>query len=58
MTPKKDESMSQTERFKQAARELGVELDEAKLKAALRKISPATKDPKAISPQSEEEQES
>lgn len=32
---------SQRERFEQAARELGVELDEEKLKEALRKIAPS-----------------
>ena len=31
---------NQRERFEQAARELGVELDEEKLKEALRKIAP------------------
>lgn len=35
---------SQRERFEQAARELGVELDEEKLKDALRKIAPAPKE--------------
>ena len=33
-------STSQRERFEQAARELGVEIDEEKLKEALRKIAP------------------
>jgi len=37
MSTKKDKS--QSERFKQAARELGVELDEEKLKKALRKVA-------------------
>lgn len=36
-TPKLTE---QAERFKQTARELGVDLDEEKLKEALRKMSP------------------
>jgi len=31
---------TQKERFEQAARELGVELDEEKLKEALRKLAP------------------
>ncbi|WP_340110599.1 hypothetical protein [Pikeienuella sp. HZG-20] len=31
---------SQAERFEEAARELGVDLDEEKLKEALRKIAP------------------
>jgi hypothetical protein len=31
---------NQAQKFKQAARELGVKLDEAKLKEALRKIAP------------------
>ncbi len=31
--------LAQRERFEQAARELGVELDEAKLKEALRKLA-------------------
>lgn len=31
---------SQRERFEEAAREMGVDLDEAKLKEALRKIAP------------------
>lgn len=34
------QNKSQRERFEQAARELGVELDEQKLKDALRKIAP------------------
>lgn len=38
-TPKR-ESIDQAARFEQAARELGVELDEEKLKEALRKIAP------------------
>lgn len=39
MKAEKD-GQSQRERFEQAARELGVELDEEKLKEALRKIAP------------------
>jgi isopropylmalate/homocitrate/citramalate synthase len=37
------ENKAQSERFRQAARELGVELDEEKLKEALRKIAPEDK---------------
>lgn len=33
-------SQAQSERFEQAARDLGVELDEVKLREALRKIAP------------------
>ena len=36
----KPDSNAQVERFEQAARELGVELDERKLKETLRKIAP------------------
>lgn len=36
------EPKTQADRFEQAARELGVDLDEEKLKEALRKIAPAT----------------
>ena len=35
-----DKKNSQRERFEQTARELGVELDEEKLKETLRKITP------------------
>lgn len=45
---------SQRERFEQAARELGVELDEEKLKEALRKIAPKPED-EGPSPRSEAE---
>lgn len=37
---KNPSEIDQSERFEQAARELGVELDEEKLKEALRKIAP------------------
>lgn len=43
MSKHKDDG-SQRKRFEQAARELGVELDEEKLKEALRKIAPDQKD--------------
>jgi hypothetical protein len=36
----------QRKRFEQAARELGVELDEEKLREALRKIAPDDRPPK------------
>lgn len=36
---------SQRDRFEQAARELGVELDEAKLREALRRIAPEKPEP-------------
>ncbi|WP_165103034.1 hypothetical protein [Pikeienuella piscinae] len=35
-----DNNKSQRDRFEKAARELGVDLDEEKLKKALRKIAP------------------
>lgn len=43
----KDDKQSQSERFKQTARDLGVELDEDKLKEALRRMKePQPKDGK------------
>lgn len=36
----RDAAKSQQKRFEEAARDLGVDLDEAKLKEALRKIAP------------------
>ena len=39
--PESDNAKAQRNRFEQAARELGVDLDEQKLKEALRKIAPA-----------------
>jgi len=41
-----DKKNSQRERFEQAARELGVELDEEKLKEALQRIAPEVGPPK------------
>lgn len=41
------DSPNQAERFERAARELGVEVDERKLKETLRKIAPAKPEPSA-----------
>jgi len=40
-----EKKTDQRQRFEHAARELGVDLDEEKLKAALRKIAPDPKKP-------------